>query len=87
MQCGLVALIACGFALLAFLNMRRVSDNPNSLWLKHKEALVSGLAEFHKAQCYFSATVQVASLAYGVFDINILGIYYFYHSRCKVYYQ
>jgi hypothetical protein len=69
MQCGLVALITCGFAVLAVLNLRR-SETPNSSRWKHKEALVSGLVEFHKAQCYFSVTLQIASLVYGPSQIN-----------------
>lgn len=29
---------------------------------QHTEALVTGLVDFHKAQCYFSSTIQVAAL-------------------------
>lgn len=31
--------------------------------------------QFHKAQCYFSVTVQVASLRYGIFDVNLLNAF------------
>jgi hypothetical protein len=72
LQCGIVLLIALGFAITALLSLRRKADNRNSKIVKRKEALISGLVEFHKAQCYFSSTIQIASLASGIFSINVL---------------
>jgi hypothetical protein len=33
---------------------------------------VQFLEQFHKAQCYFSATIQIAALNYGIFDTDML---------------
>jgi hypothetical protein len=33
---------------------------------------VQFLEQFHKAQCYFSATIQIAALSYGIFDTDML---------------
>ena len=30
--------------------------------LKHKDALITSLVEFHKAQCFFMSTIQIASI-------------------------
>jgi hypothetical protein len=38
----------------------------------HQAALESFLVNFHKTQCYFSATIQVASLSYGIFKTDML---------------
>ncbi|CAI6316941.1 unnamed protein product [Periconia digitata] len=38
----------------------------------HQEVLESFLLQFHKAQCYFSATIQIASLSYNIFNTNLL---------------
>lgn len=61
-----------GFAVIAFLKVRRKDKPRRSRVLTHEEALVSGLIDFHKAQCFFSGTVQIASITYGIFKTNIL---------------
>ncbi|KAJ8116867.1 hypothetical protein OPT61_g1812 [Boeremia exigua] len=33
------------------------------------------VVDFHKSQCFFSATIQIASLTYGIFDIDILNTF------------
>ena len=33
------------------------------------------LLEFHKAQCYFSGTLMIAALTYGIYEINMLITY------------
>lgn len=38
----------------------------------HESILETCLLQFHISQCYFSATIQIASLAYGIFTSNIL---------------
>ncbi|KAH7386837.1 hypothetical protein DE146DRAFT_791929 [Phaeosphaeria sp. MPI-PUGE-AT-0046c] len=38
----------------------------------HQSIFEDFLEDFHKAQCYFSATIQVAALSYGIFTTNIL---------------
>jgi len=38
----------------------------------HREAWTSLLLEFHKAQCYFSGTLMVASLTYGIYNTDML---------------
>lgn len=38
----------------------------------HQEIFEDFLVQFHKAQCYFSATIQIASLSEGIFDTDML---------------
>lgn len=38
----------------------------------HQTIFEDFLEDFHKAQCYFSATIQIAALSYGIFTTNIL---------------
>jgi hypothetical protein len=38
----------------------------------HQAIFENFLVQFQKAQCYFSATIQIASLSYGIFDTNLL---------------
>jgi hypothetical protein len=38
----------------------------------HQDMLEEFLEQFHKAQCYFSATIQIAALTYGIFDVDML---------------
>lgn len=40
--------------------------------LIHQRTFEAFLVEFHKSQCYFSATIQIASLAYGIFTTDML---------------
>lgn len=45
----------------------------NGKWIPtHQRIFEEFLEEFHKAQCYFSATIQVAALTYGIFDTDML---------------
>lgn len=37
---------------------------------KSQSAFVNLVIDFHKAQCYFSGTLQIASLSYGIFDTS-----------------
>lgn len=82
MQCLLVLLLA--FAFLGFergLNKRRGGDgsleatafnNDKDNFPKQLENFDSLLIEFHKAQCYFGGTLQIAALAYDIFEIDLL---------------
>lgn len=38
----------------------------------HRGIFENVLIQFHQAQCYFSATLQIASLSYGIFSTNML---------------
>lgn len=38
----------------------------------HKSLLETCLVQFHVSQCYFSASIQIASLAYGIFSADML---------------
>ncbi|KAF2799252.1 hypothetical protein K505DRAFT_266015 [Melanomma pulvis-pyrius CBS 109.77] len=38
----------------------------------HQGLFEGFLVEFHKSQCYFSATIQIASLSYGIFETDML---------------
>ncbi|KAF2823696.1 hypothetical protein CC86DRAFT_408724 [Ophiobolus disseminans] len=38
----------------------------------HQMMFEEFLEQFHKAQCYFSATIQIAALTYGIFDVDML---------------
>ncbi|CAO2655593.1 Nn.00g043960.m01.CDS01 [Neocucurbitaria sp. VM-36] len=41
----------------------------------HQRNFESFLVQFHQAQCYFSATIQIASLSYGIFDTDMLNTF------------
>ncbi|KAJ4371386.1 hypothetical protein N0V83_004603 [Neocucurbitaria cava] len=41
----------------------------------HQDNFESFLVQFHQAQCYFSATIQIASLTYGIFDADMLNTF------------
>ncbi|RYP12446.1 hypothetical protein DL765_007345 [Monosporascus sp. GIB2] len=40
--------------------------------ITHQSILETCLLQFHISQCYFSATIQIASLAYGIFSADML---------------
>ncbi|KAF2491244.1 hypothetical protein BU16DRAFT_621842 [Lophium mytilinum] len=48
---------------------------PNDEDPSHEELFENFLVEYHKTQCYFSATLQIASLSYGIFETNMLLIF------------
>ena len=72
MQCAIVVLITLAFGLNSLAGLRSKSDNPESKTLRHKEALLTALVEFHKAQCFFSLTIQIASLVYNICWCSLL---------------
>ncbi|KAF2668732.1 hypothetical protein BT63DRAFT_414700 [Microthyrium microscopicum] len=39
---------------------------------EHESSWIDMLLDFHKAQCYFSGTLMIASFAYGIFETNML---------------
>lgn len=39
---------------------------------RHQDNFELFLVDFHKAQCYFSATIQIAALSYGIFETDML---------------
>ncbi|RMZ74660.1 hypothetical protein GMOD_00003729 [Pyrenophora seminiperda CCB06] len=41
----------------------------------HRHNFASVLVQFHRTQCYFSATVQIASLTYGIFSTDMLNVF------------
>ncbi|KAF1845103.1 uncharacterized protein K460DRAFT_103095 [Cucurbitaria berberidis CBS 394.84] len=41
----------------------------------HQENFETFLVSFHQAQCYFSATIQIASLSYGIFSTDMLNTF------------
>jgi hypothetical protein len=40
--------------------------------MTHQSIFEDYLKDFHKAQCFFSGTIQVAALTYGIFDTDML---------------
>jgi hypothetical protein len=66
MQCAIVVLITIGFLIISLSSLRSRSGNPHSKALRNREALLTGAVEFHKAQCFFSLTIQIASLVYNI---------------------
>jgi len=38
----------------------------------HRSIFENVLVQYHQAQCYFSATLQIASLSYGIFETDML---------------
>ncbi|KAI0611349.1 hypothetical protein TUN199_02102 [Pyrenophora tritici-repentis] len=41
----------------------------------HRRNLLILLIQFHKSQCYFSATVQTASFTFGIFNADMLNVF------------
>jgi hypothetical protein len=64
-QCVLVVLLWSGLAVPTLIHLLR--RKPSSGWsLRLHEKLVTALADFHKAQCYFNISLLIA----GLFDFN-----------------
>jgi hypothetical protein len=51
---------------------RKIPNNDGKPPPTHRSIFNEFLEDFHKAQCYFSATIQVAALSYGIFTTDIL---------------
>ncbi|KAH8728544.1 hypothetical protein GQ44DRAFT_769508 [Phaeosphaeriaceae sp. PMI808] len=49
-----------------------VSSKMGAEEITHQSLLETCLVQFHVSQCYFSATIQIASLAYGIFSTDML---------------
>ena len=43
---------------------------------KHQHNFEHLLVQFHKAQCYFSATIQIAALSFSIFEIDMSVVTY-----------
>lgn len=75
MQCGIILLLWLAFLLFAILQ-RSTAFSGERAWLaKQQDMLVTGLIEFHKAQSFFSITIQIASLSYGLFTMDLLIVF------------
>lgn len=72
-QIAIVIFFVFGFAFTSLLKLRKNADRSGSKALRHEESLVSALVEFHKAQCFFSMAIQVASLVLGVCEYRFPG--------------
>ncbi|PVI01664.1 hypothetical protein DM02DRAFT_613484 [Periconia macrospinosa] len=48
------------------------NPSPGDEQESHQKFFDTLLTQFHKTQCYFSATLQIASLTYNIFDTNML---------------
>lgn len=72
MQCGIILLIWAAFAAFALLRHSKAKGlSPyQHTFAKQRELLVTGLVEFQKAQCFFSSTLQIASIAYGLYNMT-----------------
>jgi hypothetical protein len=51
---------------------RRINQPNEGEEVTHRSIFENALVQFHKAQCYFSATIQIASLSYGIFETDML---------------
>jgi hypothetical protein len=49
-----------------------VSSKLGAEKVTHQSLLETCVVQFHISQCYFSATIQIASLAYGIFSVDML---------------
>lgn len=69
----------CAFTLIAWLSFILLDLGEHHRILskgsEQKEILITGLTEFHKAQCFFSIALQIASLFAGIFRSNIMNAY------------
>jgi hypothetical protein len=58
-----------GFAI--YQHKRSESERPSKPE-KHYKSWINLLLEFHKSQCFFSATLMIASLNYGIYEVDML---------------
>ncbi|KAI1618604.1 hypothetical protein EDD37DRAFT_274140 [Exophiala viscosa] len=77
-QCGLALLAWLAWTTLDYLDTpasrAEHSRKPRRL-SQQKEKVISGIVEFHKAQCFFSIPVMFAAMLSGIFHTNALNVY------------
>ncbi|KIV84826.1 hypothetical protein PV11_00580 [Exophiala sideris] len=73
-QCALALLAWSALTLLEIAISRARSPLEPGL-LHQKESIITAIVEFHKAQCFFSIPVMVATLCSGIFRSNLLNVY------------
>ena len=77
LQCCIILLIYAAFfvfSLLRHSDLKALSPYRAS-FTRQRDLLVTGLIEFQKAQCLFSTTVQIASIAAGIYTTNLLTVF------------
>jgi hypothetical protein len=66
-----VGLIFCGLARFRRTGRTRSTTIPSKPG-NHESSWISLLLEFHKAQCYFTSTLMIASFTYGIYNTDML---------------
>ena len=61
-----------GFLGFAIYQYKRSEPERPSRPGKHYKSWIDLLLEFHKSQCLFSATLMIASLNYGIYEVDML---------------
>jgi hypothetical protein len=72
MQCIFIVILWLGFVGFAiYQHKRRLPERPAKLG-RHYKSWIDLLLDFHKSQCFFSATLMIASLTYGIYEVDML---------------
>ncbi|OCK87740.1 uncharacterized protein K441DRAFT_592582 [Cenococcum geophilum 1.58] len=72
MQCIFIVILWLGFLGFAIYQHKRSEPERPSEPGKHYKSWINLLSEFHKSQCFFSATLMIASLNYGIYKVDTL---------------
>ncbi|KAH8800409.1 hypothetical protein F5884DRAFT_550256 [Xylogone sp. PMI_703] len=75
MQCIFIVLLWIGFLGFAIhRHVRKKPERPSDAFKpgRHYQSWIDLLLDFHKSQCYFGATLMIASLTYGIYDVDML---------------
>jgi hypothetical protein len=72
MQCIFIVILWLGFFGFAIYQHKRSEPERPSKLEKHYKSWIDLLLEFHKSQCFFSATLMIASLNYGIYKVDML---------------
>ena len=72
MQCIFIVILWLGFLGIAIYQHKRSEPERPSKPGKHYKSWINLLLEFHKSQCFFSATLMIASLNYGIYEVDML---------------
>ena len=72
MQCIFIVILWLGFLGFAIYQHKRSGPERPSKPEKHYKSWINLLLEFHKSQCFFSATLMIASLNYGIYEVDML---------------
>jgi hypothetical protein len=72
MQCIFIVILWLGFVGFAIGQHKRRLPEGLPRRGRHYRSWIDLLLDFHKSQCFFSATLMIASLTYGIYEVDML---------------